>query len=497
MGLGDVHHQAQADAGAADLLVPVRTVEALEDPPLGRVGDAGAVVAHPHLNEVADLLDGHGDRGAVAVLHRVVEEVVQRQHDRLLVHLDLGDVAEHLEVHVDALALHPVAEGLDGTAHDRLEVAPGEGVGLLASLEGGEVEHVLDQAREALGLPQDDLEVLLPFLLGSHAVGQQELAEHPHHRERRLQLVADVGDEVALQLGQPPLLRGCVEQEADAEDDDHQGDREQGGLRSASAPALGLEARRLLRSDLQPPVVEGGREAKPHQVVAGVRQARAVHPPVVLVDDVVLALPLLGGEEIGELFAHDGLGVVAGDDVVSAAPIAAADVGEQIAATGDGVVQVLEAATSQSRQIHLREQPLGEHLHELALGARPVASGRGHHLAGGVDHHDRLHARGELARDRQPAFVEQLRVAVRPEQLLQVHEPEGGVVLADHVALDGVDLLAHEQERVLGDGLLAELGVAGGGEPGRVPEEDRGREDGWHHHEEDHPVAPAGHAPSS
>ena len=54
----------------------------------------------------------------------------------------------------------------------------------------------------------DDVEVLLPLLLARDAAGLEHLAEHAHERERRLQLVAHVGDELALQRRDAPLALG-------------------------------------------------------------------------------------------------------------------------------------------------------------------------------------------------------------------------------------------------------------------------------------------------
>src|SRR5258708_240775 len=84
--------------------------------------------------------------------------------------------------------------------------AVGELVAALAALEPREVEHVLDERREALALADDDLEMLLALRVALHAPRLQHLGEHPHERERRLQLVADVRDELALQRGDATLL---------------------------------------------------------------------------------------------------------------------------------------------------------------------------------------------------------------------------------------------------------------------------------------------------
>ena len=52
-------------------------------------------------------------------------------------------------VELDALALGAVAVDVDRLGHGLADVAVGEVVGLPASLDAGEVEHVLDERRRA------------------------------------------------------------------------------------------------------------------------------------------------------------------------------------------------------------------------------------------------------------------------------------------------------------------------------------------------------------
>jgi hypothetical protein len=119
-----------------------------------------------------------------------------------------------------AFAFEAVAKRVDRALHDVAEVAVLELETPLAALEGREVEHVLDQAREALGLAANDLEVLLLFLGVADTLGEQHLAEHANHRQRRLELVRDVGDEVVFERGDATLLGGRVQDETDREEDD-------------------------------------------------------------------------------------------------------------------------------------------------------------------------------------------------------------------------------------------------------------------------------------
>src|SRR5208337_1389724 len=98
----------------------------------------------------------------------------------------------------------------------------------------------LDEGREPLALADDDVEILLALRVARHAARLEHLTEHPNERERRLQLVADVLDKVALERRDAPLLARREEHHGRAEDDD---DARQAGHRELQRAAI-LDAER-------------------------------------------------------------------------------------------------------------------------------------------------------------------------------------------------------------------------------------------------------------
>ena len=86
----------------------------------------------------------------------------------------------------------------------------------LLRLDLAEVEQVVDDAREAIGLAHDPVGELLH---DARVVGRgHRLGEQPERADRRLQLVAHVGDEVAAHALDAPRL-GDVARERDRADD--------------------------------------------------------------------------------------------------------------------------------------------------------------------------------------------------------------------------------------------------------------------------------------
>ena len=71
---------------------------------------------------------------------------------------------------------------------------------LCAALQTGEIQHVVHQQGEPVGLLDDDVEVLFPL----HRIVAGEIPDHLrirfHHGEGRAQVVGYVGDEVTLHL---------------------------------------------------------------------------------------------------------------------------------------------------------------------------------------------------------------------------------------------------------------------------------------------------------
>ena len=114
---------------------------------------------------------------------------------------------------------------------------------------------------EPLALAHDDVEVLLALLLAGDAAGLQHLAEHADERERGLQLVAHVGDELALERGDAALAL-CGEQDRrDPEHDDGARQHDHHELERRAVLHAGRELVAGARRDLHAPAVERRREA--------------------------------------------------------------------------------------------------------------------------------------------------------------------------------------------------------------------------------------------
>src|SRR4029434_5153247 len=73
----------------------------------------------------------------------------------------------------------------------------------LPRIEPRQAQQVADQALHALAMPRDDLEELIR-LLRIRTIVQQRLNVATNRRERRTQLVRDVGHEVAADLIRAP-----------------------------------------------------------------------------------------------------------------------------------------------------------------------------------------------------------------------------------------------------------------------------------------------------
>ncbi len=208
MGFDQVFHDRQAEPGAALLARPggVRAVEPLEDPRQMLAGNPGARVADLEADAGADPGGADGDAAAAARVPRgVLEHVLQDLPDRFGVGPRLAGA--RLERHVELERL--VDAGLDRAPHlagQRLELDGPRYRPPPTRFDAGEVEQVVDQPLHALGVGQHGGQE--PGAdIGRRIVLQQGFGVAAHHGERRLELVRDVGDEIAPD-GLEPLERG-------------------------------------------------------------------------------------------------------------------------------------------------------------------------------------------------------------------------------------------------------------------------------------------------
>ena len=157
-----------------------------------------------------DLAAGRGE------LDGVRDEVVEGLQDAVGIGPDVDAVGGEEDADVGARRaglLHAggAAQQVFGAAHGRVQLG-------LAARDALEVEDVVDQADEAVGVADGDLEHLLRLLgpIRQRAAGKQ--AERSAQRgERRAQLVGDGGDELVLHAVERAAFGGVGEGDDDAE----------------------------------------------------------------------------------------------------------------------------------------------------------------------------------------------------------------------------------------------------------------------------------------
>src|SRR5437867_1208080 len=296
--LGDLLGDRQADAAAAGLLHrrTAAAVELLED--LGLLGhrDAQAAVRDREIDESVALFDPHPDLLPLArVLQRVVEQVEKRQPERRRIRQRLRERVAEVGHQREALTLDPVPVGFQFPGHQARHVRNLEVLPAGPALQAREVQEVADQAAHPIALVVDDAEILRARALVLDAPGNQDLAEHPDQRKRRLQLVADVGDEILLELDELALAPGADVDDRQAQEGQEHAQDDQEEEEAALVPLVTLELGVVARHALQDPLVERAGKAHLVEVLDRTRHRRAVDAVVLEVDDahVVRFLELL------------------------------------------------------------------------------------------------------------------------------------------------------------------------------------------------------------
>ena len=113
----------------------------------------------------------------------------------------------------------------DDVVHERADVAVDDIERLLAGVEPREPQQILDEPLHALGMARDDRQEP-PALLGVAVALGQRLDIAADRRQRRAQLVRDVGDEIAADLIRAAQVGDVVQ--------DHDG--AVGGIAAGGAP---------------------------------------------------------------------------------------------------------------------------------------------------------------------------------------------------------------------------------------------------------------------
>lgn len=210
--LGEFLDDGQPETGAA--VAPLRSAldlaEALENNLAHGFRNAGAAVAEGERGVFAVALQREFDAAAVGgELERVGEQVEQDALDLLAVYLCRHRVWQ-IEFERDVAILRQRFELAGPVAYQTREIGPRVAHRHPAGFQLGGVEQVGDMAVEQVRVAQHHLGLAS---LGSELTAREAPGQRGHDQgQRRAQLVADVGEELALQLVQ---LQGLLVQGAD------------------------------------------------------------------------------------------------------------------------------------------------------------------------------------------------------------------------------------------------------------------------------------------
>src|ERR1700758_3314358 len=185
-------HQRIADA-----------IELFKDPGLLLRGDADSVVDNLEVDAAVLSVEIYAQiLLSRRVLEGVVHQIEQRTSDGFAIHLQRWQIVVDLLLEVEAVVLDFKAIRIERAAYQIANVGLAKAVLLLARLDAGEVEDIVDQRGKTLAFLANDLVVLLVLGGIGDASQLQSLSVETNERERCSQLVRDVGDEIGLQFGQ-------------------------------------------------------------------------------------------------------------------------------------------------------------------------------------------------------------------------------------------------------------------------------------------------------
>ena len=265
----------------------MRAIKRLEDLPLLAAWHAAAAVEHAHADVLAVEVSVQLHLLALAgIFLRVGEQVHEDLRERVV-------VADHgigrrrgLPARAEAALLQVQRVAFPRAPDDRVQVERFALDALLLPLEPGEIEHVIDQPREPLGLDHDDAEILR--MLGSVAVPiLHQLGKHADRGQRRLEFVRDVGNEIRLLLRARELAAGVGHhQPAAAGDRAERGDDEK-AQRAPQRPGGFAELLGPLQIERQLPMrqrlADLGGDERPLPVASGfARRLRGDGPRLVV-----------------------------------------------------------------------------------------------------------------------------------------------------------------------------------------------------------------------
>ena len=152
---------------------------------------------------------------------------------------------------LDAALVRRGPHALDGVGHHQVDEHRLARRGLLG-LDARQVEQVVDDAADPEGLVVDAPGQALGHL--GVGLGHEGLGQQPQRAHRRLELVADVGHEVAPDLLEPPGLGDVLDQRDDAQRPPAVVDL--AGAHLERAPGRTVQVERALGRPLVPGVLE-------------------------------------------------------------------------------------------------------------------------------------------------------------------------------------------------------------------------------------------------
>ena len=176
----------------------VGLVEAVPDEALFIFGDADPVVADGNKDGLALFRGLDHDIGIrAAEFQGVVDEVVEDLLDLVQIRVDVEDPAGQDQPDADIAGAAGLFKGGGDIADDGIDVKVGALQEDRPGIEVVQGQKPLGQLREAVGLAQDDLQVVL-VPLGRDGAVQHGLEEAPHGGQGGAEIVGDVGNEFFL-----------------------------------------------------------------------------------------------------------------------------------------------------------------------------------------------------------------------------------------------------------------------------------------------------------
>ena len=188
----------------------IGAVEALEDPGEILGGDARARIRDGQGTGIAKTgaAQSHGSRG-VAEFHRIVQKIHEHLGQPISIAEDHEAAGSPLIAEVQLRLRREIGISLEDAAGELVQVERFPPELELAGLQTGQIQEVLSQTLQTPSLLVDYLHRPALGGIGGHLIAvREDLAEADQGRQGRLQVVRDIGNELALQLTRAAHLAG-------------------------------------------------------------------------------------------------------------------------------------------------------------------------------------------------------------------------------------------------------------------------------------------------